>query len=394
MKKILDWINQMLSVCFHEFRGVFKDSGVFLVIVGATIVYPLLYCAIYQNESIYDVPIAVVDECRTSESRELLRRINVSPDVAIATSTATLEEARSLFEDHKVHGIVCIPSDFSERLALKEQATISTYCDMSSFLYYRSMAMATNYAVLDMGQDIQVNRLAQAGVTGQSAAITVTPIPNQETILFNSGGGFFSFFMPVILILILHQTLFFGISMRSGQAREDGNFRKLLPQGSSVHRIMQVVTGKSLCYFAIYAVLTSYVVGIVPRLFSLPHLGNALDLMFFMVPFLLAVIFFAITLSVFMRNRETGLVSLLFFSVILLFVSGFSWPQSNINGFWRAFGYIFPSTHAIQGYIKINTMGATLRQVSPEYIALWVQAAVYFVTACFALKPRKVADGV
>lgn len=390
MKNILNWINQTLRVCFYEVRSVLKDSGVVVVIVAATIIYPVLYCSIYKNEEVLNMPIAVIDESQSAVSRDLVRRIDAAPELNVATRATNMAEARGLLDSRKIHGIVHIPSDFGKNLARGEQAFVSTYCDMSSFLYYRAMALGSNFAVLEMSKDIQIQRLGEMGVTGEAATVSATPIPNDHTVVFNSESGFFSFFMPAILVLILHQTLVFGLGMRAGQAREDGYSRKLLPQGSSSHRIIQVVVGTSLSYLAVYAVLAAWVFGVVPRLFSLPHLGAPMDLVLFTLPFLLSVIFFALTLSVFMRNRETGLVAFLFFSVILLFMSGFSWPQSNIRGFWRAFSYLFPSTHGIQGYIKINTMGATLRQVSPEYIALWIQAGFYFITACFAMKPRKV----
>ena len=102
--------------------------------------------------------------------------------------------------------------------------------------------------------------------------------------------------------------------------------------------------------------------------------------------FFMATIFFSMTVSVFLPNRETGMIVFLFFSLILLFLSGVSWPQSNINGFWKAFSWIFPSTQGIQGYIKINSMGAELKAVKYEYISLWVQTAVYFVTTCWAYR--------
>jgi len=65
-------------------------------------------------------------------------------------------------------------------------------------------------------------------------------------------------------------------------------------------------------------------------------------------------------------------------------LSGFSWPQSNINGFWKVFAWIIPSTNGIQGYIKINSLGADLRHISFEYISLWIQTVIYFATTCWA----------
>lgn len=391
MNKIVHGINQILRICFLEFRNIFKDSGVVIVIVGATLAYPLLYSAIYKPGTLYDVPVAVVDECHNADSREFLRRLDAAPEIKVAAQAMNMAQAQELFRTQKIHGIIYIPADFGNKLAHAERAVISAYCDMSSLMYYRSIMFACNYAMLDMSHDIQLQRLNAAGITGESAQASVMPIPSVQNVLFNENGSFFFFLIPAILIIILHQTLVFGIGMMGGQSREDGIFRRLLPPGASASRVAQVVTGKALCYLAIYSVLAAYVVGLVPRWFGLPHLGNAWTLLQFMLPFLLATIFFALTLSVFMFNRETGLVSFLFFSLILLFLSGVSWPQSNISGFWRIVGDIFPSTHGVQGYIKINSMGASLRQVTPEYIALWIQAAFFFVTACFAMKPRRAA---
>jgi ABC-2 type transport system permease protein len=65
-----------------------------------------------------------------------------------------------------------------------------------------------------------------------------------------------------------------------------------------------------------------------------------------------------------------------------LFLSGVSWPKESIPGFWQLFGYLFPSTPGIQGFIRINTTGANLSEVASQYRLLWVQAGVYFIAAC------------
>ena len=48
--------------------------------------------------------------------------------------------------------------------------------------------------------------------------------------------------------------------------------------------------------------------------------------------------------------------------------------------------YIFPSTFGINGFVKINNMGATLSEVAFEYKALWLQAGFYFLTTCWVYR--------
>jgi ABC-2 type transport system permease protein len=73
---------------------------------------------------------------------------------------------------------------------------------------------------------------------------------------------------------------------------------------------------------------------------------------------------------------------MVFVSVPLLFLSGTSWPQNNIPGFWQGISWLFPSTFGARGYIRINSMGGSLGDVLFEYRALWLQMTVYFLIAC------------
>ena len=75
------------------------------------------------------------------------------------------------------------------------------------------------------------------------------------------------------------------------------------------------------------------------------------------------------------------LVLFVFISVPLIFMSGISWPTSNMPAFWKVLAQIFPSTHAVNGFARINTAGALLQDVRYESIALWIQTAVYFMTS-------------
>ncbi|MDP3399047.1 MAG: ABC transporter permease [Bacteroidales bacterium] len=382
MKKTL---KDLYWVMTNELWHIFRDKGVILIFFVAGIAYPLLYNGIYNNESIYEIPIAVVDQSNSAQSGKFLRKLNATQEVKISKRCLNMEEAKALFMEGKVHGIVFIPSDYHLKLARMEQATISIYNDMSSFLYYKGLMMATNYTMLDELRSIQINRYNAAGIGGEQAEQLVEAIPGNDVALYNPGGGFASFLLPALLILIIHQTLFFGIGMMAGTAREESRTHSQIPDHLHGKGIYKVVFGKAFAYFLLYIPITAYIVGFIPKFFNLPHIGNIWTLFSFMVPFLLAAIFFSMTVSVFVKNRETGLITFLFFTVILLFLSGFSWPRQNMPDVWRWISYLFPSTRGIQGYIKINTLGANLSQVRFEYIQLWLQAGFYLLTASVSL---------
>jgi ABC-2 type transport system permease protein len=82
------------------------------------------------------------------------------------------------------------------------------------------------------------------------------------------------------------------------------------------------------------------------------------------------------------KYRENVMLLMVFFSVPLLFMTGVSWPQASIPGVWQGVSLIFPSTFGVRAYVRINSMGASLSDVTMEYQALWVLTMIYFFVTC------------
>lgn len=87
----------------------------------------------------------------------------------------------------------------------------------------------------------------------------------------------------------------------------------------------------------VYSLVAVYILCVVPRLFSLNQIAIPGVLTLFALPYLAACIFFAMTASIAIRNRETCMLLFVFTSVPLLFLSGISWPGAAMPEFWRYF---------------------------------------------------------
>lgn len=364
----------------EELRNVFKDAGVMIFFFLVPFVYPLLYSFIYNNEVVHEAKMVVVDQSDSFLSREFIRRVNATADVEIVGVCPDMAEAKKMMDEKKAYGILLFPADYSKDLHEGRQATVSLYCDMSALLFYKAFLLAATEVSLDMGKELRARNNPSS--TDKMDQITVEPIPYESVALFNSQNGFASFLVPAILILVLQQTLVLGIGMLGGTAREKNRFHCLVPVSRHFNGTLRIVFGKSLAYILLYTVVCIWVLAIVPRLFALPQVGTPWDILLFILPYLFACIFMSMTLSGFMTSREAPMLVFVFTSVILLFISGVSWPEASIPPFWKAVGYLFPSTPGIQGFIRINTAGATLNEVAHEYRVLWIQAGVYFLLAC------------
>jgi ABC-2 type transport system permease protein len=298
-----------------------------------------------------------------------------------------MAEAEQLLRNQKVHGIIYFPHDFERQLADPlGKAHISLYCDMSSFLYMKAIYLSCNQVMLESMRNIQIDRYEQMGMGKEFAWALVQDAPYSETALFTPTGGYGSFLIPAVLVLILHQTLLFGICMLGGTAREEND------ENYSFSSLL----GRAGACFIIYFALAAILLGFLPRLFDIPHVGAIDDVLLLIVPYLLAVIFFSLCVSVFIRNRESGLVLLISTSLIFLFMAGISWPKEMIPEAWRYLSYFIPYTWGAHAFIHINSMGASLihtngftASVAPEFFSLWILAAGYFLLACGLFYVRK-----
>lgn len=385
LKNIKRGIYDTANVMKHEYRAIYKDLGVILFFLGLPFAYPVLYALIYNPELVRNVPMVVVDNCRTPLSRELCRHMDATSNAKIVSYCANMEEAKRMMYEKHAYGIMLIPEDFSKKPFRGEQSVVTFYSDMSILLNYKGFLIALTNVTMDLGTQLQVESLG--GATEEQISMATSPVPYSNITLYNPESGMASFLIPAILVLILQQSLVLGIGMLGGGMYEHHKMHLLY---NAVHNknnsMFHLVWGKALCYFSIYILPTVYILHVIPFLFKFPQLGNELDIFIFAVPYLLSCIFFAMTLSVFVRERETSFLLFVFTSVIFLFISGVTWPHYAMPAVWRWTSYLIPATLGIEGFIKLNTDGAVLAQVSGPYIGLWIQTVVYFFTTCLVYR--------
>ena len=378
--KIYSWLLDAAYVWRFEMKQVIRDEGVLMFCLVVPLAYPLIYSWIYNNETVREVPVVVVDLSHSQESRKFIRMCDASPDVHVTSYAADLDDARSLVSRQVVKGIYLIPADFGTNLNRMQQGTVSVYCDMALMLTYKAIYQTAMAVASEMGAEIQT-KLA-GNYTNREDLITTSPLEVKDVPMFNPQGGYGTSVLPAVLMLIIQQTLALGIGLAAGTARERNRYSDLVPIHKCYGGVGRIISGKALCYLMVYAVMSTYLTMVVPRWFHFLQLAAWQDLLALLVPYLLACVFFGMTVSCLVHYRENVILLMVFVSVPLLFMSGVSWPQSAIPGYWQGVSWLFPSTFGIRAYVRMNSMGATLGDVVFEIRCLWLQAAFYFGTAC------------
>lgn len=369
-----------------EWRRLVADTGALLVLVGGTLFYALFYPTPYLHQVARDMPLVVVDGDRSALSRQLTRMADATDQLEVVQVATDQAEAERQLRDGRAAAMLVIPADFERKALRGEPQAVGAYGNAAYFLMYSQAGEGLSQVIGTMNAGVIMQRLQLQGEPASSLMAQRDPLPMQARPLFNPGGGYGNFVVPAVLVLILQQTTLIGIGLLGRvPARRDG--------------VVADVVGRSLVYVALQAVFLLFFLGVVYGLYGFPLLGHAWTLFVFMLPFHFAVALMGRALCNLFPTREFALQVLLLTSMPAVFLSGFSWPKESmpLPLWWLA--HVLPSTPAIDGFVRINQMGASLSQASAAWWMLWAQALAYGALVCWqelrsggAITPVATAD--
>ncbi len=380
IKAIGKWLQDTARVMRREFKVMIHDQGLMLFFVALPLMYPVVYTLIYNPEVVREIKVAVVDDSRTPESRNLVQKASAAPSFGLYGYASDLREARDWWADQKVFAILYIPRDFAEKYNRGEQSHATMYCDMSLLLRYRALMATCTALQLELASGITEQRVQAVGA--QSLNVGELPVQASSHFLGDPTQGFASFIMIGIVILILQQSLMLGAGLLGATSRE----RRRRNNGHDPLEIQGVspfatVWGKAFAYALFYIPASIYMLHFIPWMFKLPHYGNPAYYLLFIFPMLLAAGFLGQIVVVLLREREYVFPVIVFTSIVFLFLTGLTWPRFAMGPGWYVLGNLAPCTWGVEGFVRINSNAATIAQNAVPFCALWIQVTLYSILA-------------
>lgn len=394
-------VSDIIKILKNEFVEIFKDPGSSLIMVGAIFLYSLFYTIPFANNALRNVPIGVVDNDNTSFSQKFIRDLNATEYIEVIKTPKDIEDAKSEYYKNKIRAFVLIPKDFERDIKRGNPSFVSSYTDSAYLIIYKNIATAVATVAGETGAEIEVGTLMKKGTPKEVAKSLVNPVEFVQNPLYNPIGSYQNYIYPLILIMILQQTMLIGVSMLNATLRErisgfkergeNGNWKltKLNAINPYSNNPIEIVIGKSLAYVLLYFIYALIFFLIFPRFVTYDMTYNLIPMFLILVPFLFASAFLGISLVYFCKKREISFFIMIVSSVPLIFLPGFVWPKESIPTVLNVLSKFIPFETAADGLVKINQMGASFCQVQKDFWILLGLCCLYFVAACYTMKKIK-----
>ncbi|BDU37059.1 ABC transporter permease [Vibrio nigripulchritudo] len=362
-----------------ELKAIFSHPAIVLTVFGGTLFYSFLYPLPYANQVAQEQQITVVNLDKSQTSYQLERMVDATPQVSIVSRTHTVEDAKAQFLAHEVRGILVIPEHFYRDMMLGKSPVLSYAGDASYFLVFGTVVEGLAQASGTLAAKAKVAKLVSDGLPLSQAAELYSPVHLNLKPTFNPEMGYVDYVVPAVFVLILHQTLIMGTGiLTASQRNRKGYWNEYSATELTLTRI--VIFG------LLYVALSLYYFGFSFNFYEINRLAGIGDLFILLVPFLIGAGAIGIVLGGILPRVELVTLLVLVSSMPLIFTAGFIWPLESIPAPLVWLANVLPSSPAIQGFLKINQMGAEIWQIKDVVAQLWILAAIWSFLAWLKLK--------
>ena len=344
-----------------EFTQLRRDRLTFGMMLGIPLLQIVVFGFLVRTE-VRDIPLAVVDDARTTESRELLRRLLNTHNFKFVGQLASRDEIEAVLQRGTASAVLVVPPEFSRDIARGTPASAQLVIDASDPLTASSAISGAATAAL-------ATQAALSGLAGARAApFTLSIRPRYNPALRDAVN-----IVPGLIGVILTITLVMIMSLSLVRERERGTLEQLIVTPISK---TAVILGKILPFLGIGFVQVTVVLIAARVIFRVPSEGSLLLLYVFALLFMLGMLALGIFMSTLARTQTQALQLSLLVMLPSILLSGFMFPLAAMPRVARIAGALLPVTHFLTALRGILLKGSGIAALWPQALILTAVALV------------------
>ena len=407
-----------LEIVICEYKAIFSNKLVVMVVLIGSLVYGLLYPMPYLNDIVTKQRLVIIDEDKSDLSRRLIFLASSTPQIALLDEVDSLQSAQNLVERFEADGVLLIPQGFESNAKKGVGSVVSYMGNASYFLIYGAIIEGVHNAINALSEEVRKQREPSLR---SSEIITLESIP-----LYNTNLGYSNYALAAVLVFILHQTSIAGsgiisayqnrirkekwekvkakkpkqdyspvstanIASRAISSKESILLESRIKSSEyfEIVPVWELICARILAFFGIYAVLFLLYFGVLFPTLGINIHASVGDFWCFSVAFIACCVACGVALGSFFSDESIPTQVIFVSSMPLVFILGFIWPSELLPAFLRELSYLIPAFHGVRGLISLNQMGAEFTSIMGHFYAFFAIGGFCFFVAFMVLSYRR-----
>lgn len=357
---------------WETIRAIIRDKGAILLLVAAPLLYGFFYPWPYSNAVARQVPVAIIDHDNSTLSRQIIRYATASPRLSVQVLSDEQAAQFALWRG-EIDAYMIIPDSLKHDVVMRQPVTVSIEGNGSYPLLNKEALTGLSEVVGTVSAGIEIRQYRAAGMNKNQAKIAQNPVPLITQALYNPSQGYGSYIVPAVALLILQQTLLMGTALVVGTWVEQ----------EKAHTTPAVWAGRVLALSCFGWLNGLLYFGWIFTLQGYTHGANWLGALLLLLIFAPVITSIGCVFGVWFKQRERAMQILLFSSLPMFFLSGFTWPVEALPRALQYARWLLPSTPAIEASIRFNQIGTSIADAQYLLAVLTLMGLFNFVLLCF-----------
>jgi len=349
---------RILAMAEKEVVHILRDRQFLIFALGMPVVLILLF-GYAVSFDIERVPLAVVDQDRTADSRALIQKFTASDTFRVVAERQDPKAVETLFRSSVAKVALVIPHGFSRQLKRGQEAKAQLLLDGAD----------NTTASIALGYATAVSLAASRDQLVKLVGDLELPVEIRTRTFFNPRLKSAVFLVPGLMVLVLVMVAVMLTALTIAREYERGSMEQLF--ATPVGRL-EVILGKLAPYFIIGLMQVLLVLTLGVTLFAVPVRGSLLLLFAVSSVFLLAMLMQGLLISVITRNQMVASqIALISTFLPALLLSGFVFPVENMPVALQWIAAALPPKYFVRALRAILLRGNGLEVVGPDMLVLF-----------------------
>ena len=362
------------NLVVKEFIHYFRQKRTMFFLIATPLIQIILFGYVATMD-VNNVSTALFDLDRSSESRELARRIESSGYFTIKNLPESPAEIRDLIDTGKVLCAIQINRGFGKDLQKGIPTEIQVIVDGTD----------SNTALIAMSYMNTIIGKYSLDLMGVSMNANLRRLDLRTRVWYNPDLKSRNYMVPGVIALIVMLTCLLLTSMSIVREREVGTMEQLMV---TPIRPVELMLGKTIPaaivgYFDM-ALVTVFGV----FWFSVPINGAILLLVMCTGAYLLSVLGIGLFISTISRTQQQAMTATFFFFQPAILLSGFATPIETMPAAFQYITYLSPLRYFLVIVRGIFLKGVGIDILWPQIVALLVLGTVILTASALRFKKR------
>lgn len=321
---------------------------------------------VYANRTVWDLPVAVVDQDHSSASRMLTRQLDATSKVK-TVQYENLADAEHDLALRQLFAVIIMPVDLEKKILAGQNIVIPVYGDATNRLANGQIQQDVLAAYQSILTQYNSDLLLRNGFSERQASVVLSPMVGQTLDLFNPGISFAAIIFPGLLVMLLQHSLLIA-SVRVSIVLNSG------PSGKPA---IPAFLGGISALIPVWLFLSIVLFVLWPWILGYRQTASIPEILLLTFPFLLAVLGLGKLVTECLRSVELIYLTLAFLTTPVFYISGTIWPLQAMPAWVRGISSMLPSTWATKAIAGVNQMGLPFRDVGGDILMLLLLCGFY-----------------